>query len=230
MVRGIYIKVTSVKLVAQNRREAERRITMLTQKDIRTNRSRHPKMAVEKIMAFMIEFPWLRRVSLNNIRQVYVQKAEEGLLDYLPQEYEGECDDENFYSGAYKEYITFLDVDGNKISDIFQQQIDAIQGRSRFETFKSLLKILFGPKPYEPYVHVPSYETAGTIRNKLRWLGKNVSKVHYIYSYLNPGLSIIIYKIPKDWSLEKMITEYDKTQENIIKENLATIQKEIKSL
>lgn len=198
---------------------------MLTQKIIRTKREDYPEMLVGKIMAFMIEFPWLRKVSLNKIKRVYVQKAEEGLLDYVPQEYEG--DFEIAYSDAYKEDITFLDAQGNEVGDIFQQRLDVIKRQAPFRIFWRLLKRSCGPMPY---VHIPSYETEKTIRNKLRWLGKDVSEVRYIYSYLDSEKSIIIYKIPKDWSLEKMIADYDKKQENIIKENLANIQKEIKSL
>lgn len=182
--------------IAQNRRDAERRMTMLTQTGIEAGGTKaFPRMSPEKITAFFTskEFPWLQRcVKIKHAKRIHVQRVEMKLLDYMPR-----CYDNDEYE--YRETIIFLDEKGSKISQP--------------KNFQFIIE-----KIVEAAHHInPHYVSESqTIGEKLRLLGKNLSKVHYIYSFFNGMSSVIIYKFPNDISASQMLADYNKNQEQMI--------------
>lgn len=142
-------------------------------------------MPPTKILAFMNEFPWAKRLVdkhiINQISRIYVQRMESSILDYRPERIE--------FIGVFSHHFLFnekiflLDETGAMVIT----EIDVPKKKYLF----------FGPtilKRWKVFGVVPEASSIGSV---IELLGGKADTIQFILSYYEYTETIIVYKLPK---------------------------------
>ena len=177
---------------------------MLTQEELVKN-GKDYCMPPTKIMGFLEEIPWVRKLVSGNIRQVYAQKAESTLLTYRLQKYD--------YGIVVPEYqheeFFLLDEHGEMVS--FKE-----------EKTSKLFFDLFGPVVTREKT-IRGWGVNSTVNSVIQKVWDKADSVRYLLSYYPRTGAVIVYKLPKNTSLRQWFADETQRERNCFREEIRAI-------
>lgn len=151
----------------------------------------YTKMPETKIVKFLKQFPWVRRlINPDDISRVYVSGIDPVMITRIIR-FDGFTDS--------REFAFLVDENGELVSRVAEWTVS----RKKF--------IFFGPvTPTKKTWQISgSVEPCSTIQCKLEQLGDEAEKIQFLLSFHSWTKVAIVYKRPKGVSLKKWLSDED---------------------
>jgi len=171
---------------------------MLTQKELSERQGGYiyavpDPMPPTKIQGFMRQFPWIKKYVAGPIVRVYVSGIEASFLNYSPK-YISEDWLFFFFFGTsdFPEEKIFLLDEGKELITVEIEK-------------KRKMFLCFGPTITKMEKVIGVVRHGSSVNSIVEQLGEQADSIHFILSYYRYTRTVIIYKLPKGFSLRKWI-------------------------
>jgi hypothetical protein len=181
---------------------------MRTQNEVYDHLKQFPPMPITKISAFLEEFPWVKRyVHPRDISRVFVSRIGSGLLDKNLAAKVGDC--------FVQEMLLLLDEKYELVS--LSKKIP-LPHRRFFTGSKVIINktVTFSGR----------VEHWTTISKAFDFLGQEVSRIRFIFSYFRPTGTVIIYRPPKEFTITDWMRAQIETERKHLQTELQEIENE----
>lgn len=162
-------------------------VEALTQEKVFCNPKIYQPMPLTKLQAILEEFPWISRyVSPLYLSRIYVSRITPEIFTY-------QCGQWGHCSSAFEKILL---LDGESELAIF-----------RSEVVRSHRRLWVGPRRVVRKRSIFTGKVAwrSSVHETLRLLGPAASRVRFILSYFVPNQTAIIYKSPRDFTIEQWV-------------------------